>query len=362
MERKNLYCVIMAGGIGSRFWPMSRTDLPKQFHDVLGTGNTLIQQTFERFLAICPRENIYVVTSDIYKSLVSEQLDGIPEENILLEPSRRNTAPCLAYASHKILKRNKNGVMIVAPSDHLVLKENEFKKTIDVAVHQAVETGHLVTLGIKPSRPDTGYGYIQFEDEPGGSDQVKKVKTFTEKPDLDLAREFLRSGDFYWNSGIFIWTVGSIIEAFENHLSDINSLFNGIQQKLGTSEEASAIEGVYSVCESISIDYGILEKAKNVDVVLSNFGWSDLGTWGSLFTQVKKDKENNALIGKNIILQESSDNIIKVGDQKLAVIRGLEDYIVIDTSDALLIYPKEEEQKIKQVVNDLKLSKNAKYV
>lgn len=363
MENNNLYGVIMAGGIGSRFWPMSRSTFPKQFHDILDTGSTLVQQTYERFLNLCPAKNIYIVTSEIYKDLVISQLDGIPEENILLEPSRRNTAPCIAYAAYRIKKVNKDAVMVVAPADHLVLKENAFNKTIRTAVDQAVSTENLVTLGIKPSRPDTGYGYIQFEDEPGATDKnVKKVKTFTEKPNLELAREFIKSGDFYWNSGIFVWTLNSILNAFGTLLPEMDEMFQKIETDLSTPKEREGIEGLYAVCENISIDYGILEKAKNVNVVLSDFGWSDLGTWGSLFTQIKKDSENNAVIGKNVHLQDCTDNMISVPLKKLVVIKGVTEYIVVDTNDVLLICPKKDEQKIKQIVNDLKVSKNGKFV
>lgn len=363
MENKNVYCVIMAGGIGSRFWPMSRTAFPKQFHDVLGTGSTLIQQTYERFLKICPAENIYIVTSDIYKDLVSEQLEGILDSRILLEPNRRNTAPCIAYAAHKIVKKNKDAVMIVAPSDHLVLKEIEFHNTIDTAIKQAQESGNLVTLGIKPSRPDTGYGYIQFEDDPDTNlKKVKKVKTFTEKPNLELAREFIKSGDFYWNSGIFIWTVETILTAFNKYLPEVNELFVRIEDALDTPDESKAITKVYALSESISVDYGILEKAKNVNVVLSDFGWSDLGTWGSLFTLIDKDKSNNAIVGKNVLIHNSTDNIISAAENKLVVVHGLRDYILVDTPDVLLLCPKKDEQKIKQIVNDLKVNKNGNFV
>ncbi len=363
MDKKNFYAVIMAGGIGSRFWPMSRSTFPKQFHDILGTGSTLLQQTFERFLNLCPAENIYIVTSDIYKKLVMDQLDGIPEENVLLEPSRRNTAPCIAYAAYRIKQKNKDAVMVVAPSDHLVLKENAFNETIRIAVDQAKSSGNLVTLGIKPSRPDTGYGYIQFKDAPSAAEKnVKKVKTFTEKPDIELAREFIHSGDFYWNSGIFIWTLNAILKAFAEFLPETDELFQNIEMNLGTPQEQESIESIYAVCESISIDYGILEKAKNVNVVLSDFGWSDLGTWGSLFTQIKRDHENNAVIGKNVVLQECSDNMISVPENKLVVMQGINEYILVDTNDVLLICPKKDEQKIKQIVNDLKVNKNGKFV
>lgn len=342
---------------------MSRSSYPKQFHDILGTGSTLIQQTFERFLSICPQENIFVVTSKEYKGLVQNQLQEIPEENILLEPSRRNTAPCLAYAAHRISLKNPTAKMIVAPADHLVLKELAFVETIEKALKQAVDSEGLVTLGIKPSRPDTGYGYIQFVDDNNDSDpDVRKVKTFTEKPDLELARTFLKSGDFYWNSGIFIWTVPTILKAFEENLPEINDQFLEVKSELDTPKEGAAIEKVYATCESISIDYGIMEKAKKVYVVLSDFGWSDLGTWGSLFAQLKKDKNNNAVVGKNVQLSSSSDNMISVPEDKLVIVNGLENYILVDTQDALLVCPKADEQRIKQIVNDLKVQKKNKFV
>lgn len=362
MKKNHNYCVIMAGGIGSRFWPMSRTAHPKQFHDILGTGSTLIQQTFERCLSICPIEHIYVVTSDIYGTEVEKQLVGIPQANILLEPSRKNTAPCIAYASHAIYKRDKDAVMMVAPSDHLVMKEGAFQKTIEEAIAEANASRELVTLGIQPSRPDTGYGYIQWDDFDEPKPTIKHVKTFTEKPNLELAREFVKSGEFCWNSGIFIWRADSIIKAFSEYLPEMNDSFIAIAPKFGTPEEKEAIERIYALCESISIDYGIMEKAKNVRVVLSDFGWSDLGTWGSLYSEVKKDKENNAVIGKNILLLQSSDNMVKMPENKLAIIQGLNEFIVVDTADVLLIFPKAEEQKIKQVVNDLKVSKHGKFL
>jgi mannose-1-phosphate guanylyltransferase len=350
----------MAGGIGSRFWPMSRTSYPKQFHDILGTGYTLIQQTFERFLKVCPKENIYIVTNRLYRDLVKEQLSGITDEQILCEPARRNTAPCVAYANEKIRLKNKEARIIVAPSDHLVLKESAFFKTIETALHQAEHTGNLITLGIKPSRPDTGYGYIQFtEANDAVNEDVKKVKTFTEKPDIELAREFLKSGDFYWNSVIFVWTLSSITQAFEKHLPEVNELFAEASDSLNTEAEDEKIAAVYSVCESISLDYGIMEKASNVNVVLSDFGWSDLGTWGSLFTHIDKDRDHNAVVGSNVVLYKSHENMINVPDKKLVVIQGLDDYILVDTDDVLLLCPKEEEQRIKQIVNDLKTGKNA---
>ena len=261
----NNYAVIMAGGIGSRFWPMSKTSYPKQFHDVLGTGRTLIQMTFDRFKDICPDENILIVTNEIYKDLVLEQLPSITENQVLCEPSRRNTAPCIAYACYKIKELNENANIVVAPSDHLILKEDVFTETINTAIGQTQANGSLVTLGIKPSRPDTGYGYIQFMDEEGTvHSDVKRVKTFTEKPNLDLAKQFIESGDFYWNSGIFIWSLSAIMGAFDDYLPEVAKLFKDGEGKYNTPEEEAFINEIYPVCKNISIDYGVMEKAKNL--------------------------------------------------------------------------------------------------
>lgn len=353
----------MAGGIGSRFWPMSKTSYPKQFHDILGVGRTLLQLTFDRLKNTCPEDQILIVTSSAYKSLVMEQLPGITESQIVSEPARRNTAPCIAYAAYKIGNQNPDARMIVAPSDHLILKEDAFVKTLESALSLTEERDCLVTLGIKPNRPDTGYGYIQFVDtEHANSPFIKKVKTFTEKPNHELAQQFIDSGDFYWNSGIFIWKVSSITTAFETHLPDVSKLFVEAQEQLNTPEEETAVKSIYAVCPNISIDYGVMEKASNVYVVLSDFGWSDLGTWGSLYTHVKPDKDKNAVIGKNIMLYEASGNMIKIPDNKLAVIQGLEDFIVVDSGDVLLICRKHDEQKIKQFVNDVALEKGEKYI
>lgn len=360
---QNNYAVIMAGGIGSRFWPMSKTSYPKQFHDVLGTGRTLIQMTFDRFSEICPDENVLIVTNEIYKDLVLKQLPSISENQVLCEPSRRNTAPCIAYACYKIKAINEDANIVVAPSDHLILKEDVFTDTINTAIGQAQANESLVTLGIKPSRPDTGYGYIQFKDEAGTvAEDVKRVKTFTEKPNLDLAKQFLDSGDFYWNSGIFIWTLKSIIKAFEDYLPEVDKLFREGQDKYNTAYEEEFINRIYPICKNISIDYGIMEKAGNVYVVLSDFGWSDLGTWGSLYTHVEHDKHENAVVGANVMMYDSSNNMVKMPDDKLVVIQGLYDYIVVESNNTLLICKKQDEQKIKQFVNDIKTSKNDQYV
>jgi mannose-1-phosphate guanylyltransferase len=359
----NNYAVIMAGGIGSRFWPMSKTSYPKQFHDVLGVGKTLLQLTFDRLKNICPSEQILIVTSTAYKDLVKQQLPEIKDGQILCEPSRRNTAPCVAYAAYKIKQLNPNANMVVAPSDHLILKEDAFINTLKSAISLAQEKSCLVTLGIKPSRPDTGYGYIQFVDFEGAQNPfIKKVKTFTEKPNHELAQQFIESGDFYWNSGIFIWSVGAIVKAFESYLPDVSRLFTDGEEKLNTPDEEKFIKSVYAVCPNISIDYGIMEKSADVFVVLSDFGWSDLGTWGSLYTHVKHDENDNAVIGKNVMLYESHKNMVKAPDNKLVVLHGLEDYIVVDSVDILLVCKKHDEQKIKQIVNDVALSKGEKFV
>lgn len=354
----NNYLVIMAGGIGSRFWPMSRTNFPKQFHDVLGTGRTLLQMTVDRFENICDIEHVYIVTNQNYLDLVKEQLPQLKEDQILLEPSRKNTAPCIAYASYKIYAKNPEANIIVAPSDHLILKQNEFEKSVHLAIKQAEQSDLLITIGIKPSRPDTGYGYIQFCDaETSIAPEIKKVKTFTEKPKLDMAKEFLESGDFYWNSGMFIWSAKSIINAFELNLSDIHSLFEGGLSVYNTDKEAEFINEIYPQCKSISIDFGIMEKADNVLVLLADLGWSDLGTWGSLYDHVDLDERNNAVLGDKVLTYDCKDNIIMMPDNKLVVVEGLMDYIVVESDNTLLICKKRSEQKIKQFVNDIKANK-----
>ncbi|MCB9189510.1 MAG: mannose-1-phosphate guanylyltransferase [Flavobacteriales bacterium] len=356
---KNNYVVIMAGGIGSRFWPMSTSRNPKQFHDVLGIGKSLLQMTVERYLPICEEQNIFIVTNDSYKDLVKEQLPNFLDDQILLEPSRKNTAPCIAYAAYKIHQRNPQAKMIVAPSDHLIVKEFEFRETITTALKAAEEYGQLVTIGIKPDRPDTGYGYIQFE---AGEDTVRKVKTFTEKPSLDIAQRFLDSGDFYWNSGMFIWSSATIIEAFEKYLPEIGKLFSDIQADFYTTKEEESINRIYPLCKNISIDYGIMENAEKVSVILADLGWSDLGTWGSLYTHIQHDDYKNAIVGKNVLTYDANDNMIKVPDDKLVVIQGLNDFIIVENNNTLLICKKRDEQKIKQFVTDIKSKKGNDFI
>lgn len=348
----------MAGGIGSRFWPMSREEFPKQFHDVLGTGKTLIQQTYDRFRNLCLPENVLVVTNEIYKDLVLEQLPDLQPKQVLCEPMRRNTAPCTAYASYWINKFNPEANIIVAPSDHLILQEEQFVQTLQTAIDKAASGDYLVTLGIKPSRPDTGYGYIQFTDKSKGDPkEVRKVKTFTEKPSHDMAMKFVKSGEFYWNSGIFIWNVKSILHAFESHLPDMHQLFEQGENAYGTSAEATFIKDTYEVCTNISLDYGIMEKANNTFVVLSDFGWSDLGTWGSLFTHLPKDEKQNAVVGDQVLLYDSMKNIVHMPRDKRVVLQGLNGYIVVESGDTLLVCKKEDEQKIRDFVNDISLGK-----
>jgi len=361
---KHYFCVIMAGGIGARFWPMSRTSHPKQFIDILGTGETLIQQTFNRFTKICLPENIYVVTNEIYRDLVREQIPDIAPAQILCEPSRRNTGPCIAYANYCILARDPEAQIVVAPSDHIILKEDIYLKNIRLALKAASEHNWLLTLGIKPSRPDTGYGYIQFSDgevypnEP----MIRKVKTFTEKPDLDLAKTFLKCGDFLWNSGIFIWSLKSIMQAFESYLPEVDTLFKKGIGKYGTSAEKDFITATYLVCKSISIDYGVMEKAPNVFVLEADFGWSDLGTWGSLYENRDQDENGNAVVGKNVMLYDSTNCIVNMPNDKLVVLEGLNDYIVVESENVLLVCKKADEQLIRQFVNDVRLEKGEKFV
>ncbi len=361
---KNNYIVIMAGGVGERFWPVSRITRPKQFIDILGTGKTLIQQTYERFLNVCLPENIYIVTNKIYKDLTMQQLPDIKEHQIICEPTRKNTAPCIAYASYKIGDINPNARIVVAPSDHIIFKENIFTDIINSALKTAANNDWLITLGIKPTRPDTGYGYIQynskssFEEDP----RLKKVKTFTEKPNLELAESFLKSGDFLWNSGIFVWSYKAIIEAFEKHQNEINYIFKEAIGKYNTPEEISYMDTAYATCKSISIDYAIMEKADNVHVFVSDFDWSDLGTWGSLYDTREKNEGTNSVIGKNVMLYDTSNCIINMPDDKLAVLQGLDDYIVAEYDNALLVCKKSQEQQIRKFVNDIKLQKGEEYI
>jgi mannose-1-phosphate guanylyltransferase len=365
-KSKHNFCVIMAGGIGARFWPMSRTSHPKQFIDILGTGETLIQQTYKRFKRICPKENIYIVTNEIYKKLVQKQIPEMASSQILMEPSRRNTAPCIAYANYCIYERDPEARIVVAPSDHVILKEDIFLANIESALEAASKNPWLLTLGIRPSRPDTGYGYIQYVDSPEPvyprEPHIRKVKTFTEKPNLELAIKFLECGDFLWNSGIFVWSLKSIMQAFSSHLDEVDSLFRKGLGKYGTKEEKPFIKETYAVCKSISIDYGVMEKADNVYVLAADFGWSDLGTWGSLYENRPKDNNGNTVVGKNVKVYDATNCIVNMPKDKVVVLEGLTDYIVVESENVLLICRKSSEQNIRQFVNDVLLENGEKYI
>lgn len=362
-ETNHHYCIIMAGGIGARFWPLSRTAHPKQFIDILGTGETLIRQTFNRFARIMPVENIYIVTNESYFDLVMAQIPEMKPDQVLLEPSRRNTAPCIAYANYRILQRDPDAKIVVAPSDHIILREDIFLENIRTALGAVSENDWLLTLGIRPSRPDTGYGYIQFvEGNVYPNDpHLKKVKTFTEKPNLELAITFLQCGDFLWNAGIFVWSLKSIMKAFKKYLPEVDVLFEKGIDKLGTAGEKSFIAETYAICTSISIDYGIMEKAPNVYVLAVDFGWSDLGTWGSLYENRKRDGNGNSVVGKNVMIYDSNGCVVNMPDDKIVVLEGLQDYIVVESDNILLVCKKTDEQQIRQFVNNVLLEKGEKY-
>lgn len=359
---KNYYAIIMAGGIGSRFWPISRTSYPKQFIDILGTGKTLIQNTYDRFLKICPKENIYVVTNEIYTDIVKQQLPDMTDQQILTEPVMRNTAPCVAYGSFKIESLNPEAAIVIAPSDHLILDEAAFISTIKKSLETASANDCLITLGIKPSRPDTGYGYIQYTQQSLDND-FYKVKTFTEKPTLDIARNFIQSGDFLWNAGIFIWSAKAIVKAFNSYLPDMHEIFAEAKPFYNTDKEKSYIHKSYLQCINISIDYGIMEKADNVYVLPSEFGWSDLGTWASIYELADKDYVGNAVIpSEKVIMYDSSNCMVNVPGEKLVILQGLHNYIVVEANNTLLICPRDQEQNVKKVVADVKQQFGTKYI
>ncbi len=358
MASKHWYAVIMAGGIGTRFWPFSRQHFPKQFHDILGTGKTLIQQTVERFKQVCPSENIYIVGSKEHEALFYEQLPDFAPHQFVLEPNRRNTAPCIAYSTFKIFQKDKKANLVVSPADHYISNEKEFAKTIQKALKETSHKDILVTLGIEPTRPDTGYGYIQYCEEKtslwkkvlGISSIIKKVKLFAEKPPLELAIEFLRSGDFLWNAGIFIWNAQTILKEFEIHLPDIYEAFWEIKDSFFTEQESKTVEKAYTQCRAISIDYGIMEKSEHVFVIPASFGWSDLGTWKSLFELSPKDEKQNVIRG-NIVALDTENCIIQTPDNRLVIVKGLQNFIVAEYKNALMICPKDEEQSVKEFVS-----------
>jgi mannose-1-phosphate guanylyltransferase len=354
----------MAGGIGSRFWPMSRKDMPKQFLDILGTGRTLLQQAFDRFSKLIPVENFYVVTSVDYTDLVQKQIPELSKSQILGEPLRRNTAPCIAYAANKIKSLNPNANLIVAPSDHLIQKEEEFLRQISNGLDFVANKRALLTLGIHPSRPETGYGYIQVGEKSVYKDfgNLHQVKTFTEKPDIQMAEIFVNSGEFFWNSGIFLWSLPTILRAFEAHLSEVSVLFSQGEHLYNTPDEKAFINKIYPECMGISIDYGIMEKSDNVYVLTADFGWSDLGTWGSLYENKEKDENGNVVSGANVLSYDIKNCIVNIPGDKIAVLQGLDGFIVVESNNTLLICRREDEQQIRQFVNDVQLRNGPQFV
>ena len=348
MTNHNYYAIIMAGGVGSRFWPLSKARYPKQFHDILGAGETLIQRTFGRLSQTVPSENVLVLTNEKYKDLVNEQLPEVRDENIVLEPAMRNTAPCILLAALKIYKANPDGVMIVAPSDHWIENEKAFLTDLNTAFEACAEDASeeklLVTLGIEPTFPHTGYGYIQYN---ASSAAVKGVKAFKEKPDYATAKQFLAEGNYSWNAGIFIWSARAIIEAFEKYLPEMYALFNSGFEALNTEAEQQFILDNYAKAENISIDYGILEKSGHVGVIPATFDWSDLGAWGALYDNLEKDQDKNVIVNAKTVLREAQGNLIRSEKGKVVVVEGLNDYIVVDSDDVLVIMPKAKEQDVK---------------
>jgi mannose-1-phosphate guanylyltransferase len=347
----NTYVAIMAGGIGSRFWPASRTERPKQFLDIMGTGKSLIRMTFERFLNVCPAENIFIVTNGMYKDLVKEHLPELSDNQILCEPSRNNTGPCVAYTAFKLHALDPNANFIVAPSDHIIAEEDNFVAAIRKALAFTEKNNALVTLGIQPSRPDTGYGYINFKSE--HQDGVHPVVKFTEKPDLETARKFVAGGDYLWNAGIFIWRAKVVLEAFQQHATQIHEILSKGNEVYNSDGEQAFIDENYPKTPSISVDYAIMEKAENVYTIPSSFGWSDLGTWASLHAESEKDEQGNVVQGEKVILKDAQNSLIRVPEDKVVVIKGLDDFIVVDEGDVLLIYPKSDEQEVKQITKEI---------
>ncbi|MBS9461683.1 mannose-1-phosphate guanylyltransferase [Flagellimonas sp. 389] len=349
---QNYYAVLMAGGVGSRFWPVSTSSNPKQFHDMLGTGKTLIQKTFDRLNKFIPTENILILTNERYNGLVLEQLPQVKQEQVVLEPAMRNTAPCILYASLKIKKMNPNAVMIVAPSDHWIEDEDAFERDVTACFDKCGQEDVLCTLGIQPTFPNTGFGYIEFEKE--DKNPIKKVSQFREKPDYETAKEFLEQGNFLWNAGIFMWSVNTIVNAFKRYQKNQYELFESGYGVYNTASEQMYINENYPKAENISIDYAILERSESIFTLPATFDWNDLGTWGALYDKLDKDDERNATVNSKTLLQDAKGNMIRSEKGKVVVIDGLEDYIIVDKEEVLLIYPKSKEQDIKKVLGQVK--------
>lgn len=360
-KAENRYAIIMAGGIGSRFWPESRVAKPKQFIDVLGIGRTLIQSTFDRLQRTIDKDNIYIVTSAEYYEHVHTQLPELKAENLILEPERKNTAPCIGYACYKIANLNSKANIVITPADHIIIGDVKFDTIIENCLNYVDKNNFLVTIGIKPNRPATGYGYIQYlEDD---TLLFKKVKTFTEKPNEDLAKAFINSGDFLWNSGIFVWNVNSFKSAFSKALPDMSSLLDGVEIDMNTPKEAQVIQNIYSRFHNISIDYGLMEKATNVSIIPADFSWSDLGTWTSIYENLEKDYLGNAAVNKNLVkIYDSSNNLIVSPKNKLVIVEGIEGKCIIDTPNALMILSMNKEQEVKNITADLKREKLDKFL
>ncbi|WP_298339500.1 mannose-1-phosphate guanylyltransferase [uncultured Algibacter sp.] len=349
---KNYYAILMAGGVGSRFWPVSTQDFPKQFHDMLGTGDTLIQKTFHRLADLIPKENIFILTNERYNDLVLEQLPEVEQRQVVLEPAMRNTAPCILYASLKIQKENPDAVMIVAPSDHWIEDEKTFSKNVQQAFDYCENNNALMTLGIQPTFPNTGYGYIEFDKS--NSSSIKFVNQFREKPDYETAKAFIEQGNFLWNAGIFMWSVKSVVEAFKNNQPELYTLFENGISVYNTEFEDDFIRDNYPKAENISVDYAIMERSKNVYVIAAEFDWNDLGTWGSLYDKLDKDESNNAVVHARTLAEDASGNMIRTKTDKIVVVDGLSDYIIVDKDEVLLIFPKSKEQDIKKTLQQVK--------
>jgi len=349
---KNYYAILMAGGVGSRFWPISTEAFPKQFHDMLGTGDTLIQKTFKRLSHLIPKENIFILTNERYNDLVFEQLPEVTQRQVVLEPAMRNTAPCILYASLKIQKENPDAIMIVAPSDHWIEDETMFSKNVQQAFDYCSKNNALMTLGIQPTFPNTGYGYIEFDKT--SAEAIKRVNQFREKPDYETAKDFIAQGNFLWNAGIFMWSVKSVVDAFKNNQPTLYALFETGIHAYNTNLENDFIKENYPKAENISVDYAIMEKSNNVYVIAAEFDWNDLGTWGSLYDKLDKDSAANAVVHAKTLTEDASGNMIRTNKDKIVVIDGLQDYIIVDKEDVLLIYPKTKEQDIKQVLQKVK--------
>ncbi len=361
MSSKNTYVAIMAGGVGSRFWPASRTAKPKQFLDIMGVGKSLLQLTVDRFLHLCPMEHIYIVTNAMYRDLVKEQLPGITDNQILLEPSRNNTAPCIAYAAFKLQQLNAEANLVVAPSDHIILQPSHFIDTLQTALEFTAREDALVTLGIEPVRPDTGYGYINFEQE-ATEGNVHKVIKFTEKPPLEKAKAFLESGDYLWNAGIFVWRVSSILNALQKNAPEISQILGQQLACYNTPDEQPFIDENYPKTPNISIDFAVMEKADNVYTIPSSFGWSDLGTWASLYAESSSDADGNVIVSGDTLLYNVQDCLIRAPQEKLVIVKGLQQFIIVDEPDVLLIHPLAQEQEIKQITEQIKQQKGEKYL